>query len=118
MYYKQKIGKYGEDVAVEYLKRNRYKILSRNYKCKYGEIDIIAKEKEEIVFVEVKCRTNLNYGFPAEAVNKKKIRHIYNVAENYIYKNYLTRIDFRFDVIEVFLKKGKYEVNHLKNIDI
>ena len=69
---KQQIGKIGEDLATKYLSSSGYRILERNYRGKQGEIDIIATEKNKIIFVEVKARTNLKYGRPAEAVTKTK----------------------------------------------
>ena len=78
MYDKKAIGKYGEDMACDYLKHNEYYILERNFNCKQGEIDIVAYDNKinEIVFIEVKTITNFNYGFPSEAVNKLKQKHI------------------------------------------
>ena len=118
MYYKQEIGKYGEDSVAKYLSEKRYKIINRNFRCKNGEIDIIAKDKDEIVFIEVKTRTNLEYGLPAEAVDKNKKNHIRKVAEYFIYKNDMINNYCRFDVIEVFITNDKYEIIHLKNVEI
>lgn len=72
MYYKQQRGKIGEDMATEYLNKKGYKILERNFECRQGEIDIIALDKDEIVFVEVKTRTSKKYGLAAEAVDENK----------------------------------------------
>ena len=74
--YTQKIGRFGEDEAVKYLKQKGYKILDRNFSCKRGEIDIVALDKEEIVFIEIKSRVSLKYGLPSEAVTKNKLKHI------------------------------------------
>ena len=83
---KQQIGKIGEDLATKYLSS---RILERNYRGKQGEIDIIATEKNKIIFVEVKARTNLKYGRPAEAVTKTKQIHIEQTAQYYVCKNKL-----------------------------
>lgn len=107
MYFKQEIGKKGEEFATEYLEEKGYQIIERNFKCKQGEIDIIAKEKNEYVFIEVKTRTNSSYGMPSEAVDEKKQKHIWDAAKYYLYSHHLEKQYVRFDVIEVYL-------NHLK----
>ena len=71
MYYKQTEGKSGEDAAVYYLTNLGYLIICRNFKCMQGEIDIIAKDGKNLVFVEVKTRTNTKYGEPKEAVRRR-----------------------------------------------
>ncbi|KXZ40053.1 putative endonuclease [Alkalithermobacter thermoalcaliphilus JW-YL-7 = DSM 7308] len=106
-------GKLGEKIANKYLLSKGFKILDKNYKTRYGEIDLIAQKKEKITFVEVKLRSNLNYGYPCEAVNFKKQNKIRNVATEYINKNKLENLEYSFDVIEVYLKDKK--INHIKN---
>ena len=110
------IGNFGEDLAASYLKNIGYKILEQNFSCKQGEIDIICLDKNEIVFVEVKTRTNTNYGFPSEAVNNLKKKHIYNSAKYYVYINNLYNEFIRFDVIEIYINNNKYKINHIKQI--
>ncbi len=117
MYKRHILGKEGEQIATDYLKQNNYKILLRNFRCNQGEIDIIAKNKNEIVFIEVKTRQNNNFGNPAEAVTKIKRKHILDTAKYYIYKNNLGNMSIRFDVIEIY-KKEKFYINHIKNINI
>ena len=106
---KQQIGKIGEDLATKYLSSSGYRILERNYRGKQGEIDIIATEKNKIIFVEVKARTNLKYGRPAEAVTKTKQIHIEQTAKYYVCKNKLENKQIRFDVVEVYLIAEKYK---------
>lgn len=115
MYERHEIGKIGENIATKYLEQIGYEILQRNFECKQGEIDIIAKDKEEIVFVEVKTRANMLYGKPKEAVDTIKQKHIYKSAEFYIYIKHLENLPVRIDVIEVYKKKEKYFLNHIKN---
>lgn len=115
MYERHEIGKIGENIATKYLEQIGYEILQRNFECKLGEIDIIAKDKEEIVFVEVKTRANMLYGKPKEAVDTIKQKHIYKSAEFYIYIKHLENLPVRIDVIEVYKKKEKYFLNHIKN---
>ncbi len=115
MYERHELGKTGEEIGTQYLINNGYKLIIRNFRCRQGEIDIIAKDKDEIVFIEVKTRRNTNYGCPIDAVDKRKQKHILNASKFYIYKNKLEKRKIRFDVIEVY-KKDKFYINHIKNI--
>ena len=94
---KREVGDKYEDKSVEILKNSGYEILDRNYQNRYGEIDIIAKKENYIVFIEVKYRKNKVYGYGYEAVDKKKITKIFRLAELYLqskeYNNYFIRID-------------------------
>ncbi len=94
-------GDIGENKAVNYLTDKGYEILETNYKNKLGEIDIIAKDGERIVFVEVKARATAKYGYPREAVNEYKQRKIRMVAESYLKSKRLLNSYIRFDVIEI-----------------
>ncbi len=120
MHNKKIIGKIGEDMACEYLYQEGYEILERNFRCRLGEIDIIAtknnkKAEKKLIFVEVKTRTNLNYGRPSEAINNIKKQHILKVAKYYILKNKIKNPIVRFDAIEVLLGKQKTcSINHIK----
>ena len=116
MYIKQKIGKIGEDIATKYLESKGYIIIERNFIAKQGEIDIIAKDKDELVFVEVKTRTNNLYGKPADAVNELKQKHLISTVKYYLYSNHLENEFVRLDVIEVYLSNKTYSVNHIKQI--
>ena len=113
---KQNLGKQGEEYANQYLQTQGYQIIEKNFYCKQGEIDIIAKDKKEYVFIEVKTRTSLQYGMPREAVNIKKQRHIWNATKYYLYKNKLENKFIRFDVIEIYQRQGKTYINHIKQI--
>ena len=86
--------------------------------CRQGEIDIIAKDitRRELVFVEVKTRTNLKYGNPAEAVTKQKLRHMRRAAEYFVYRNGLQNVAIRLDVIEVLIEKQGCVINHIKQV--
>lgn len=116
IHFKKEFGNTGEDIATQYLEQHGYIILERNFYCKQGEIDIIAKEKNEIVFIEVKSRSDIGYGTPSEAVNRQKIRHLYRTARYYLYKNKCLNNYIRFDVIEVLIKNGKFNINQIKQI--
>lgn len=117
MYHNQKIGKIGEKIAEKYLINKKYNIIEKNYRERYGEIDLIALDnsKKEIVFVEVKTRTNLKYGAGIEAVNYKKQNHIIKAAKKYLYLNKCENKNIRFDIIELYICKDKYIINHYKS---
>ena len=104
---KQIKGKNGEELATLYLQNNGYKIITRNFRCMQGEIDIIAKDKETIVFVEVKTRTSIKYGEAKEAVGRCKQKHIFEAANYYLYKYGLEDHYVRIDVIEVYIYNRK-----------
>jgi putative endonuclease len=108
------LGKKGEEIAANFLKKKRMKILERNYRTPYGEIDIIARKGKKIHFVEVKTRQNTNFGKPFEAVNRAKIKHIVNSAEFYMNGK---EADFEIDVISVLIEKGgEKEIEYIENI--
>ena len=112
----QELGKIGEELAAKYLAQNKYKIIQRNFRCKLGEIDIIAYDlkNKELVFFEVKTRSNFKYWRPSEAVTKIKKKHIVKAAEYYYnYKSQRNKA-IRFDVIEIVFYKGKGMLNHIE----
>ncbi len=113
---KKDFGNSGEDISVQYLKSHGHIILKRNFYCKQGEIDIITKDKNEIVFIEVKSRSNTEYGLPSESVTKQKIQHLYKTARYFLYKNKMLNEFVRFDVVEILIKSGKFNINHIKQI--
>lgn len=95
------LGQQGEDIAARFLRRQRYAILARNYRCPLGEVDLVALERSVIVFVEVKTRRADDFGTPAEAVDRRKRRQLQRVAEFYLARHRLEGRDARFDVVEV-----------------
>lgn len=111
---KRKFGIIGEKIAQGYLINKKYEILETNFYTKNGEIDIIAKQGKCIIFVEVKTRSTLKYGTPAMAVNFTKMKHIKNVAKEYIRIKKLYRYEVRIDVIEILINNGKCKINHIE----
>jgi len=111
-------GKFGEDFATEYLKKKKYKIIERNYRNKIGEIDIIAKIGEDLVFIEVKTRSSEEFGTPAEAVTYYKKQKIVNTAKWYISQNSID-LNIRFDIVEVFgrFTEGGFEFENINHIE-
>lgn len=116
MYKRHEIGKLGEDLACKYLQDKGYKIIERNFEARQGEIDIIALDQNELVFIEVKTRSNISYGKPAEAVNEIKQNHLIKTIEYYVYSRHLEDEFIRIDIIEIYLLKNKYRVNHIKQV--
>ena len=110
---KQK-GDIGEALAVKILQKKGYIIVDRNFRLRTGEIDIIAKDKGYIVFVEVKYRQNTDKGNPSEAVDYHKQKKIIATAKNYIQRNSFYDYDFRFDVMEI-LGGDKPLYRHIEN---
>jgi len=111
---RKKIGDYGENIAVGYLKEMGYEILETKYKKGSSEIDIIARDGGYTVFIEVKHRQNLEFGYPSESVGRSKQKSIIRAANHYIYENRLEDCDFRFDVFEIFGRET-IDVNHIIN---
>lgn len=115
---KDRLGKFGEDYACLYLIKQGYRILFRNFRCKIGEIDIIAEKEGVFCFIEVKTRSSTRYGKPAEAVTASKQKRIYRCAEYYMqYKGMINSIPIlSFDVIEI-LREGNVvkEFNHYQH---
>ncbi|MDD4568529.1 MAG: YraN family protein [Tepidanaerobacteraceae bacterium] len=112
----KQIGALGEKQAAEYLKSKNYKILQMNFSCRYGEIDIIAKDKTTIVFVEVKARRSSNYGKGMESVNYRKQQKIRKVALYFFKQNPSLFSNLRFDVIDIMMKNDHVvQIEHIKN---
>ena len=109
------LGKSGEELAVKLLQKNGYKVIARNYKSPLGEIDIIAKDKETICFVEVKTRRTDKFGSPLEAVSHFKQRQISKVVLEFLKKNKLLDSSARFDVVSVLYEKDEPKSELLKN---
>jgi putative endonuclease len=108
-------GKEGEEIAVAYLKKNGYRIVETNFRCPIGEIDIIAKEKNDLVFVEVKTRRSNELGYPEQAVGVKKQKKMSQLALWYLQNKKITDTSARFDVVAIILKQGKNEIKLIKN---
>ena len=109
-------GKWGEELALDYLNKKGYITIARSYRSRYGEIDLILKDGRFIVFVEVKLRKNANFAFAREYVGKDKQRKISATAKLWLV-SHETRLQPRFDVIEVYAKDelSKPEIIHIEN---
>ncbi len=110
----REIGKIGEDLACEILTGSGYKIIERNYFARFGEIDIIAKENNDLVFIEVKYRKDEGFGSALDAVTRKKLKKIHKSALIYLSEKGLTNVDWRVDVIGISPDTKKFEI--LENV--
>jgi putative endonuclease len=114
---RQSLGKHGEDVAARFLTQLGYSIIERNFRIRYGEIDIIARDGETLVFVEVKTRCGRQYGLPEEAVTARKLREIVKTSEFYCLKHPEHQGLQRIDVIAIEEgPSGQIDrIEHIKN---
>ena len=111
-----KTGEKGEEIAVGFLEGLGYAIVTRNYRQRIGEIDIVAQDGETLVFVEVKTRKNNRYGGPLEAIDIRKQIKLSRMAQDYISRNGLDDSPARFDVVAILLKSGSEpEIQHLRD---
>ncbi len=112
---KKELGKKGEERAVRFLKKKGYRIIETNYVCKMGEMDLIAKEKDTLVFIEVKTRTSTMFGPPQLAVNSWKQRQLSKVALNFLKEKKLEDVKARFDVVAILLGQKREEIELIQN---
>ncbi|EGO63128.1 YraN family protein [Acetonema longum] len=109
------LGKAGEQAVSLFLTRKGYAIMERNFRTRWGEIDLIARDKEDLVFVEVKTRRGAAFGTGAEAVIWHKQQKIIKTAQIYLSQKRLDAANLRFDVVEVNVKNNSLEFNHIVN---
>ena len=109
-------GNLGEDQGVTFLKSNNDKILERNYRSKFGEIDIIARDGKCLVFCEVKMRSTDIFGTPGEAITPTKLQKIILTLHWYMQTKSLEGHEFRVDAIEILNSERGVEINHIQNI--
>ncbi len=112
---KIKTGKEGEQIAAAYLKKNGYRIIETNFRCPVGEIDIVAKEENDLVFVEVKTRKSIALGYPEQAVGMRKQKKMSQLALWYMQKRSIADTNARFDVVAITLIPDNNEVRLIKN---
>jgi len=112
---KKELGKKGEETALRFLKKKGYRIIERNYVCKMGEMDIIAREKDTLVFIEVKTRTSTMFGPPQLAVHSSKQRQLSKVALYYLKEKRLEDAKARFDVVAILLEQKGEEIELIRD---
>ncbi|MEK7818844.1 MAG: YraN family protein [Bacteroidota bacterium] len=109
------LGKRGESLAKDFLEELGYVFVEKNYFYRHGEIDLIYKEKDELVFVEVKYRKNYDFGDPVEAITPKKQALIRRTAEGFVIEKNISNTPCRFDAITIVDVKPKPIITHFKN---
>ncbi len=114
MHWRQGRGQQGERMAAQYLLEQGYRIQQQNYRCRQGEIDLIAWDGTTLVFVEVKTKSQVRFGSPLAMVDVPKQRKLVHVAMTYIQRHQLSQMDIRFDVVAITLLPGRpAEVTHI-----
>jgi putative endonuclease len=108
-------GKAGEELAAKYLEQQGFTIRERNYRFERGEIDLIAEDGDELVFVEVKARSSTAFGAPEDAVTEEKQEQVRAVAEGYLFERDIDNRACRFDVIAIEFKNNKADIRHIRN---
>jgi putative endonuclease len=109
------VGKAGEEAAVQYLRQHGYRILERNYRCRFGEIDLIARDGRMLAFVEVKTRRSQKYGPAAAAVTLQKQRHLIKASQAYLIQRKKAAELCRFDVVTVELDAQQPHIELIKD---
>ena len=113
-------GDLGELIAAKFISSLGYKIIDKNFRGKFGEIDIIAKDGNSLVFIEVKKRINSKFGTPEEAITKTKLKRIIKTIDYYLYRHDLSNNSnkIRIDVIAISGSDGDTSLNHIKNVGL
>jgi len=111
----QKLGRKGESQARRYLIDKGWRPKDQNWHCRYGELDLIMWDGDELVFVEVKYRKNHDYGRPEEMVSFGKMKRMIKSAERYLFQKRLSHCFWRFDIVAVSLERGEYLISHFSD---
>ncbi len=112
---RRQLGQRGEQIAADFLIENGMELLTRNYRTRNGEIDIIARQKQTIVFVEVKTAATSCFGDPATWVDPRKQSRLIRAAEHYLATEICEEVDCRFDVVAIRYHHDRFWINHIEN---
>ncbi len=116
--YKKNFGRIGEDIAFQYLIDHDFKLIDRNFRSKFGEIDIIAQKGNKIFFVEVKTRSNLKKGMPYEAINKRKIHQLKKASTYFLMQNNYKSLKYTLSAFSIlFINPNDYRLHFFESID-
>lgn len=113
MHARARFGHVGEDAAADHLERLGFQVVARNYRCRSGELDLVATKDGMLVFCEVKARTTDRFGDPSEAVNYHKQARLRRLAAQWLSEHRPGPCDIRFDVLSVIVRNGNAEVTHI-----
>ncbi|WP_233882980.1 YraN family protein [Tenacibaculum piscium] len=108
------LGEKGEQLAIEYLEKNGYKILEKNYRYKKAEVDIIAEKEAVLVVVEVKTRSSTYFGNPQDFVNPKKIKLLVYAMNHYVHQKNID-LEIRFDIIGILQTNNTFKIEHIED---
>ena len=115
---RKELGRWGEDTAEKYLEDNGIHIIQKNYRTRYGEVDLIGKEDKNFVFIEVKTRQSQRFGFPEEAVTNNKLDRIETVVWDYFEEFNINDVDWRIDIVSIIrdAKTDQFQLKWIKNV--
>jgi putative endonuclease len=111
---KRDLGRHGEQAAEQFLRAQGYEIVARNYRCSYGEIDLVARDRDTLVFVEVRTQSGPMFGDPLESVTRRKQRQIAKAAWHYVVRHRVEDQPLRFDVIGISWNNAAPQIVHVK----
>ena len=110
------LGKEGEARARKYLQKKGYTIVTQNYRCRFGEIDLIVEKEQALIFIEVRYRHSTDYGLPQETVIKRKQARIKKAATLYLLgQNLWDKVDCHFDIISIYQAQGQEKIEHIRD---
>lgn len=113
---RQDLGRYGENRAANYLQDRGYEIIDRNWRSREGEVDLVARERDFIVFIEVKTRNGAGFGHPFEAITKAKVARMRRLAANWCSSKQIAGLKVRLDAVSVLISGGRVYIEHLKEV--
>ena len=113
---RQNLGRYGEERAAIYLQDRGYQIIDRNWHSQTGEIDLVARERDQIVFIEVKTRNGSGYGHPFEAITQEKVARMRRLAAEWCSTKQINGGQVRLDAVSVLISGGRVSIEHLKEV--
>ena len=108
------LGEKGEQLAVDYLLENKYKIIARNYRFLKAEVDIIAQKENVLICVEVKTRSTIDFGNPQDFINPKKIKLLVSAMDNFVIENDLD-VEVRFDIVAILKNQHTFKIEHIED---
>jgi len=112
---RRELGRMGEELALKEIKSRGYKCITRNYRCALGEVDLIAKHEDTLVFIEIKTRRGRTLGYAKEAINRRKKRQLSKVALQYLKAKNCNDVKSRFDVVAISLGAGGKQIEVIQN---
>lgn len=108
------LGKKGEQLAVDFLLKNGYEIIERNYRFDKAEVDVIARKKDVLAIIEVKTRSTIDFGSPEEFVKPKQMQRLVKAVDEYVVVNDLD-VEVRFDIVAIVKENKGFKIDHLEN---